>query len=61
MGHVSDTDFERYYIGMIPDGPELAILKEHLLICAECVDRAEETQEYVDAIRAGIIRGNLDL
>jgi hypothetical protein len=61
MDHISNTDLERYYLGMIPDGPELAGLEEHLLTCGECVDRAEETQDYVDAIRAGIIRGRFDL
>ena len=61
LGHASDLDLERYYLGMIQDGPELAALEEHLLICEECVDRAEETQDYVDAIQAGIIRGRFDL
>jgi hypothetical protein len=56
MEHVSNTDLERYYLGMIPDGPELAALEEHLLICGECVDRAEEVQDYVDAIRAAAIQ-----
>jgi hypothetical protein len=60
MEHVSDTDLERYYLGMIPDGPELAALEEHLLKCGECVDRAEETAHYVDMIRAWIIEGNWD-
>ena len=61
MEHISDTVLERYYLGMIPDGPELAALEEHLLLCGECLDRAEDTQDYVDAIRAGIIRGGFDL
>ena len=61
MGHISDTDFERYYLGMIPSGPELAVLEEHLLVCAECVERAEASDFYIDAIRAAIIRGNFDL
>jgi hypothetical protein len=60
MEHVSDTDLERYYLGMIPDGPELAALEEHLLICGECVDRAEEAAHYVDMIRAWIIERNWD-
>jgi hypothetical protein len=59
--HLSDTDLERYYLGLIPDGPELAELEEHLLRCGECVDQAEGTENYVDAIQAGIIRGNFDL
>ena len=61
MEHLSDTDLERYYLGMIPDGPELATLEEHLLICGECVDRAEEAARYVDTIRMRIIKRNWDL
>lgn len=61
MEHISDHDLERYYLGMIREGPELAALEEHLLWCGECVDRAEESDAYVDAIRAAIIRGNYDL
>lgn len=38
--HPSDTDLERYRLGMIQAGPELDALEEHLLICGECVDRA---------------------
>ena len=29
MEHLSDTDLERYHLGMIPDGPELAALEEN--------------------------------
>jgi hypothetical protein len=61
MEHLSHTDLERYYLGMIPDGPELSALEEHLLMCGECVDRAEEVQDYVDAIQAGIIGERFDL
>jgi anti-sigma factor RsiW len=47
---------------MIPkDGPEEAALEEHLLCCPKCVARAEESDRYVDAIRAGIILGKFDL
>ena len=37
----------------IPEGPELAAVEEHLLIRGECVNRAQEMQDYVDAIQAG--------
>jgi hypothetical protein len=57
LGHISEHDLERLYLGMIPDGQELDTLEGHLLICGECVDRAEETAGYVDAMRAGIVRG----
>lgn len=60
MEHISDDDLERYYLGMITDEAELARLEEHLLGCSVCVKRAEESDAYVDAIRAAIIRGNFD-
>ena len=46
---------------MVVDEAELAPLEEHLLACPKCVKRAEESADYVDAIRAGIILGNFDL
>ena len=42
---------ERYYLGMVTREEELARLEEHLLWCHSCVERAEETQDYVDTIR----------
>lgn len=61
MEHLSDDDLERYYLGMTTEGPELAAIEEHLLWCHECVERAEESDGYVDAMRTAIIRGNYDL
>lgn len=50
---------ERYYLGMLTDEAELALLEEHLLVCPACVKRAEESQDYVDAMRAAmIVRGD---
>jgi hypothetical protein len=51
-GHVDDHDLERYHLGMVKDEAELAALEEHLLWCGVCVDRAEATAQYVDAVRA---------
>jgi hypothetical protein len=51
-GHIDDHDLERYHLGMVKDEGELAALEEHLLWCGVCVDRAEATQRYVDAVRA---------
>jgi hypothetical protein len=31
------------------------------LACQSCVKRAEDEQDYVDAMRAGIIEGGFDL
>ena len=46
---------------MIVDEAELATSEEHLLVCAECVKRAEEAADLVDAMRGGIYLGNYDL
>lgn len=61
MEYISDHDLERYHLGMVKHEGELASLEEHLLACPECIGRAEESAQYVDAIRAGIIAGNFDL
>lgn len=53
--HISDDDLERYYLGMVTQGEELAQLEEHLLRCPLCVERAEETQDYVDALRVACL------
>ena len=55
MEHISDHDLERYYLGMIHDTPERDPLEEHLIGCAECVRRAEESDSYVDAMRAAMV------
>jgi hypothetical protein len=54
--HVSDHDLERYYLGMVTTEGELAALEEHILACSPCVERAEAVQDYVDAIRAALLR-----
>ena len=55
VNHISDHDLERYYLGMVRDEAELAPLEEHLLACPACVERAEATQDYVDALRAALV------
>jgi len=52
--HISDHDLERYYLGMVTDEQELAHLEEHILCCASCTERAEQTQDYVDAMRIAL-------
>ena len=59
--HPSDTDLEGYRLGMILEGPELNGLEEHLLICGECVDRAQASDAYVDRIRAALVNCGLGL
>ena len=51
-GHIDDHDLERYHLGMVKNEAELAAMEEHLLWCGTCVDRAEATARYVDAVRA---------
>jgi hypothetical protein len=61
MEHLSDHDLERYHLGMIRQETELAPFEEHLLVCGDCATRAAEVADYVDAVRAGAIKGNLSL
>jgi hypothetical protein len=58
--HISDEDLERYYLDMVKDETELAPLEEHLLWCHKCVDRAEASERFVDAIRVALLRVNDD-
>ena len=53
--HVTDHDLERYYLGMVRDESELAALEEHMLACGSCAERADEAQDYVDAMRVAAI------
>jgi hypothetical protein len=49
--HITDHDLERYYLGMLRDESELAALEEHILACGSCAERADQAQDYVDAMR----------
>jgi hypothetical protein len=60
IAHLSVDDLELYYLGMFPEGPELDAFEEHLLACPKCVDLANASDAYVDAIRAGIVLGRFD-
>ena len=53
MDHISDHDLERSYLGMTADTEEEAF-EEHVLTCPECAERAMQTAEYIDAMRAAI-------
>jgi len=33
-----------------------AILEEHLLVCGRCIDRAENTEGFVEAMRTALRR-----
>jgi hypothetical protein len=60
VNHISDHDLERYHLGMVTDEAELSSLEEHLLACPGCVDRAQSTQDYVDALRAAMVTSRED-
>lgn len=55
-GHISDDDLERYAVGAAKNEGELATMEEHLLVCGWCIDRAENTEGYVETMRAALRR-----
>jgi len=40
---------------MVEDATELAAMEEHILGCESCAERADEAQDYVDAIRVAAL------
>jgi len=53
--HITDHDLERYYLGMVKDETELSALEEHILACGSCAKRADQVQDYVDAMRGAAL------
>lgn len=56
MEHAAEDDLESYAMRTLP-APEVESLEEHLLICAECRDRLQATDEYVAAMTAAALVG----
>ncbi len=54
--HLSDDDLERYAMGAVKDEGELAALEEHLLVCGWCIERAEQSDRYIETMRAALRR-----
>jgi hypothetical protein len=54
--HPSDTEVEQYVLGgsELSELPDVIQMETHLLICLECVRRAEEAVEFRQAIRDAI-------
>ena len=50
-GCTSDHYLVLFVLGMVKDESELASLEQHLLACAECIDRADETFRFVGTIK----------
>ena len=53
-GHISDDNLERYAMGAVTDEAELPALEEHPLACGPCVERADNIEPYVQAIRTAL-------
>jgi hypothetical protein len=49
--HVSDAHLELYAMNALAE-MDMQRVEEHLLVCAECRERLNSTDEYVDAMRA---------
>lgn len=57
--HISDSELEEYYLGMLPEF-DLAKVEEHLLWCSDCLSQMAATERYVDAIRGAAIAAAFD-
>jgi hypothetical protein len=54
--HISEDDLERYAMGTVKDEAELTPIEEHLLVCGECLEQAEKSEEFLKAMRAALRR-----
>jgi hypothetical protein len=50
FGHAEDEHLEQCSMGRL-QGPELAVLEEHLLACEDCRKRLQESDAYVAAMQ----------
>lgn len=50
LPHIAEDALELYVMGRLSE-PETEAVEEHLLICHQCQDLLEETDEFVNAIR----------
>jgi anti-sigma factor RsiW len=51
--HLTEDDLERMCLGTI-DLDELARLTEHVLSCAECAERLEQSRDYIHAMQRAL-------
>jgi hypothetical protein len=58
-GHISDHDLERFILGMVKDEAELESLEQHLLVCAECIELAGQTWQYIGTTKAALAKLNV--
>ena len=50
MSHIPDETLEQYSMQMLAK-PNLRVVEEHLLICTECRDRLQTTDEFVVSMK----------
>jgi predicted anti-sigma-YlaC factor YlaD len=50
-----DSDLEQYLLGYVTDESELAMIEEHLLICEQCIDRAQQLGMEMASIRHALV------
>lgn len=50
LPHIAEDALELYVMGRLSE-PETETVEEHLLVCHQCQDLLEETEEFVNAIR----------
>jgi len=53
--HITDDDLELYHLGMLPENV-LMTVEEHYLTCLKCAQRAQETADYLNAMRAALCK-----
>jgi len=58
--HISDDDLESYYLGFLREEVRVMPIERHLEICSECACRAQETREYIAAMKTALRRGDAD-
>jgi predicted anti-sigma-YlaC factor YlaD len=50
-----DSDLEQYLLGYVTNESELALIEEHLLICEQCIDRAQQLGIEMASIRHALV------
>jgi anti-sigma factor RsiW len=53
--HLIDDSLEQYVLLTLPES-DLQAVEEHLLTCAKCRRRLQETEEYIAAMRLAAAR-----
>ncbi len=53
--HIEDDELELYCLGRATSS-ELAPIERHLLNCPVCLNRAQAALEYIDTLRAALLR-----